>query len=291
MTALIGILAFLVLGPLVGGLLAGADRILTARMQSRVGPPIMQPFYDIGKLWGKQGTVVNRHQTLYIWCFLVFVMVGGAVFFSGGDLLVCVFALTVAGVFLTVTAHSANSPYSNIGADRELLQMMSYEPMLIIAVLGFYLMPGIDSFRVSRIPQAEVPILLYLPGIFLGFLFILTIKLRKSPFDLSSSHHGHQELVKGVTTEISGRDLAVFEIAHLYENTIILGLIYLFFAWLPVWAAAPLALAVYFLEVYVDNTNARLKWQQTVKSSWIVAGTAGALNLLVLSVLLYYSKI
>ena len=77
MTALIGILAFLVLGPLVGGLLAGADRILTARMQSRVGPPILQPFYDIGKLWGKQGTVVNRHQTLYIWCFLAFVMSAG----------------------------------------------------------------------------------------------------------------------------------------------------------------------------------------------------------------------
>jgi len=289
MTALIGILAFIVLGPVVGGLLAGADRILTARMQSRVGPPLMQPFYDVGKLWGKQGTVVNRYQTLFIWCFLAFVVIGGMVFFSGGDLLVCVFALTVAGVFLTVTAHSANSPYSNIGADRELLQMMSYEPMLIIAVLGFYLMLG--TFRVEEIVKADKATLAYLPGVFLGFLFILTIKLRKSPFDLSSSHHGHQELVKGVTTEISGRDLAVFEIAHLYENTIILGLIYLFFAWLPVWAAVPLALVIYFLEVYVDNTNARLKWQQTVKSSWIVAGTVGALNLLLLSVLLYYSKI
>ena len=32
---------------------------------------------------------------------------------------------------------------------------------------------------------------------FVGFLYILTIKLRKSPFDLSYSHHAHQELVKG----------------------------------------------------------------------------------------------
>jgi hypothetical protein len=89
--------------------------------------------------------------------------------------------------------------------------------------------------------------------------------------------------VKGVTTDISGRDLALVEVAHLYEHAIILGLIYLFFAWLPVWAAAPLTLGTYFLEVYVDNTNARLKWQTTVKSSWIVAGTLGTANLLFLA--------
>jgi ech hydrogenase subunit B len=46
-------------------------------MQSRQGPPLLQPFYDILKLWEKQGTVVNRYQSLYIWCFLVFVIIGG----------------------------------------------------------------------------------------------------------------------------------------------------------------------------------------------------------------------
>ena len=283
MNSIFGIIAFIVFGPLVGGLLAGADRILTARMQSRKGPPLLQPFYDILKLWEKRGTVVNRHQSLHVWCFLAFAVVAGSIFFSGGDLLVCVFALAVSGVFLAIAAHSANSPYSNIGAERELLQMMSYEPMLVLTVVGFRMVPGIESFRVGDIVRAEAPVLVYLPGVFLGFLFILTIKLRKSPFDLSSSHHGHQELVKGVTTDISGRDLALVEIAHLYENTIILGFVYLFFSWLPVWFAAPLALAAYFLEVYVDNTNARLKWQTTVKSSWIVAGLAGATNLLFLA--------
>jgi len=40
---------------------------------------------------------------------------------------------------------------------------------------------------------------LALPGIFLGFLYTLEIKFRKSPFDLSASHHAHQELVRGMT--------------------------------------------------------------------------------------------
>ena len=37
-------IAYLVLAPVVGGLLAGMDRIITARMQRRVGPPLLQPF-------------------------------------------------------------------------------------------------------------------------------------------------------------------------------------------------------------------------------------------------------
>ncbi len=284
MNILLGFLAFLIAGPMVGGLLAGFDRILTARMQSRQGPPLFQPYYDIFKLWDKRGTVVNRFQSLYILCFLLFVLIAGGLFFSGGDLLVSIFALTVGAIFFVMAAQAANSPYSNIGAERELLQMMAYEPMLLVAVISFHLLLG--SFRVSDIASAQMPLLLYLPGIFLGFLFILTIKLRKSPFDLSSSHHGHQELVKGITTDMSGRDLALVEIAHLYENTYILAFIFLFFAWMPLWLAIPLALAVYFLEVYVDNTNARLKWQQTVKSSWIVAGTLGAVNLLLVGIFL-----
>lgn len=59
-------------------------------------------------------------------------------------------------------------------------------------------------------------------------LYILTFKLRKSPFDLSMSHHGHQEIVKGITTEYSGRDLAVIEVTHWYETIIAFTLIYLF---------------------------------------------------------------
>ncbi|MGZ3635594.1 MAG: NADH-quinone oxidoreductase subunit H, partial [Syntrophales bacterium] len=42
----------LVGAPIVGGLLFGIDRKITARMQGRYGPPIIQPFYDFIKLLG-----------------------------------------------------------------------------------------------------------------------------------------------------------------------------------------------------------------------------------------------
>ena len=274
------VVAWVVIAPLLGGLLAGFDRILTARMQSRMGPPILQPFYDVLKLFSKRGVAVNNFQNFYMLCFLSFVIVTGILFFSGGDLLLTIFALAVAGVFFVLGAYSANSPYSNIGAERELIQMMSYEPMLILAAMGMFMVT--KSFHVRDIMAHTTPLVYYLPGVFLGFLFILTIKLRKSPFDLSTSHHGHQELVKGITTEFSGSTLAVIEIAHWYENILLLGFVYLFFAFNPVIAILAVA-ATYILEVLIDNTYARLTWHFTVKSSWIVAGVLGVTNLIVLA--------
>ena len=157
--------------------------------------------------------------------------------------------------------------------------MMAYEPMVLLAALGMYAVT--DSFSVGSIVAFDKPIIMYLPGIFIGFLYILTIKLRKSPFDLSTSHHGHQELVKGITTEFSGKTLALIGIAHWYENVMLLGFVYLFFAFNPAIAVAAVAVA-YFLEVFIDNSFSRLTWHYTVKASWVVALVAGVTNFVVL---------
>ena len=273
-------IGFLVLGPLVGALLAGADRILTARMQARQGPPLLQPIYDVLKLFEKETIVVTQLQTLYVWGFVFFMLISGFILFLGSDLLLSMFALTVSGIFLCLAAYATNSPYSNIGSSRELLLMMAYEPMLIMVPLGFFLVTG--SFRVSDIVAGSPWQVLQLLGLLIGFLFILTIKLRKSPFDLSASHHGHQELVKGITTDLSGSDLAWVEIGHWYENVILLGWLYLFFAPLGWALALPIALALFFLEVLVDNTHARLKWKGTLKASWWITAILGVTNLVLL---------
>jgi ech hydrogenase subunit B len=277
-TALLCI-GFIVFAPIIGGLLAGIDRIITARMQSRKGPPLLQPFYDVFKLLQKQNLTVNPLQNFYLIGFLVFVIATGCLAFSGGDLLLAIFALTVAAIFLVVGAFSANSPYSNIGAERELLQMVAYEPMLLLAAVGMYM--ATHSFNVSAILGSEVPVIKLLPGVFAGYLFILTIKLRKSPFDLSTSHHGHQELVKGLTTEFGGPSLALIEVAHWYENVLLMGFVYLFFGFNPLLAIGVVA-ATYFLEILIDNAYARLTWQFTIKVSWLVALVCGVGNLAVL---------
>lgn len=277
-------LAYLLLAPLVGGLLAGIDRKITARMQRRKGPPLLQPFYDVLKLCSKQSVSVNRVQDFYVMGFLLFVMISGVFFFTRGDILLVVFTLTLASVCLVVAAYSSNSPYSQIGAERELLQTMAYEPMLLLTAMGFYM--AFRSFRLSDLVSGSLPGIVYLPGVFVGLTYILTIKLRKSPFDLSMSHEAHQELVKGLVTEFSGKTLAMVEVAHWYENIFLLGFVYLFFVWRAPWSpllGLLVCIVVYVLEIFIDNCCARMKWQRVLSSTWVVTLVAGFVNLLVLS--------
>lgn len=275
---------YLLLAPIIGGLFSGFDRIITARMQGRKGPPLLQPFYDVRKLLAKQVVLVNNVQDFLVYGFLVFIVFTGCLFFSGGDILLVFFALTLAAIFFMMSACSANSPYSNMGAQRELLQMMAYEPMVLIVAIGFYMSTG--TFSVQGIMNQDVPAILRLPGVFIGFLFILVIKFRKSPFDLSTSHHAHQEMCKGLTTEISGNILGFVEITHWYENVFLMGVVGLFFIYADRWSvliAIAVCIAAYFLIVLTDIVFPRIKWQLMLKVTWIVTLATGVLNLIILS--------
>ena len=275
-----GGLLYLLLAPILGGLLSGCDRIISARMQRRKGPPPLQPFYDFLKLWGKQPIAVNKAEGFYIFGFLLFVLLTGTIFFAQGDILLVVFTLTLASVCLIIASYAVDSPYSQIGAERELVQTMAYEPMLLMVALGFYLASG--SFSVGDILTGAHMNILRMPGIFFGLCFILLIKFRKSPFDISMSHEAHQELIGGLKTEISGRTLAVVEIAHWYENVFLFGLVLLFFA-SDTWWTWLLGLAiceiVFFAEILIDNCCARIKWERMLASTWLVGLMAGFLNI------------
>jgi ech hydrogenase subunit B len=82
--------------------------------------------------------------------------------------------------------------------------------------------------------------------------------MRKSPFDISTSIHAHQEIVRGVTTEFSGKYLALTELAHWVETVILMYIVFLFWA-TPWWAGVLLALVAYFIELLIDNSYARMK--------------------------------
>jgi ech hydrogenase subunit B len=284
LTRLLIMIGVILLGPFLGGLMAGIDRRLTARMQSRIGPPILQPFYDVIKLMHKETAVINHAQSFFVMIHLIFMVFTVALFFFGSDLLLTIFALTLASIFLVLAAYATNSPYSNLGADRELLMMLADEPILLLVSVGFYLLS--DSFAVVDMLKAGQPAVVLIPGLFLGYILVLTIKMRKSPFDISTSHHAHQELVKGLTTEFAGRTLAIVEIAHWYESLLLYGLVSLFFIGRSPWTiilAVLMSVVVFLLEIVVDNAFARFKWQAVLRTTWITAASLVFINLLFLT--------
>ena len=278
-----GIVAFAILAPIIGCLLSGVDRVVSARMQGRVGPSILQPYYDVRKLLGKDNVSTNNAEAIYVTAALVFAIVAGGIFYSGGNILLSIFLVTMGGLFFIIAAYSSRSPYAEIGAGREIIQVMSYEPMVLILGLGVFLAAG--SFNVGELFSKDTPIICRAWLIFIGLLFVLTIKLRKSPFDISMSHHAHQEIVRGVTTEMSGPTLAKVEIMHWVENVLFLGWVGMFFIWnnpASIVLAIVVALVTFFLEILIDNNFARVKWQAMLKSAWVVALITGGINFAVL---------
>ena len=282
----IAMLLYIVGAPIIGGLLDGLDRKISARMQGRKGPGILQPFYDMAKLTQKQLLAVNKFQLLMVMSYLFFVILSGVLFFGGFDILMCFFSLSTAAMFLILASTSTHSPFSTIGTHREMAQMMSYEPMELLTAVGFYLATG--TFAVSDIVQAKYPAIVFAPGFFIGFIFVLTIKFRKSPFDLSTTHHAHQEVVKGVTTEMVGIEYAVTTVTEWYENVFLLGVVALFFINsnpISYLVAAVAVLVVFFIEILIDNTSARVKWQLMLKMAWGVTLVTGGLNLFILELI------
>ena len=284
--SIIAVICYLIFAPVAGLFVSGYDRVVTARMQGRQGPPFLQPLYDLAKLFRKEATIVNRVQTAMVVAFLIFQVFTGCIFFAGSDILLVFFALTLADVFLILAACSTNSPYSNLGAQRELVSIMAYEPMTLLTAIGFYMVS--KSFNVADIISMDEPAILKVPGIFLGYVFILIIKFRKSPFDLSTSHHAHQEMVKGLTQDISGNVLGIMELAELYASVLNMAVVGLFFVYKNPWSylvALVVCSVVYFLILLIDNIFPRVKWNVMLWSTWAVTFVFGGANVLMLDML------
>jgi ech hydrogenase subunit B len=268
----------LVLSPLAVGLLLGVDRKLTARMQNRVGPPILQPFYDLLKLTGKRRSLLNSGQVAFALGCLLFQFLALAVLAFGGDLLVVFFLSSAGSVFLALGAFSSRSPFSQLGAQRELLQVLACEPVLFMVIIAL----GFDqrSFLAGDISTALLPSLLLA---LIALVPVLVIKLQKSPYDIATAH---TELISGPHIEYSGPYLAIVEFAHWLELSVILGIISLFWndptLWVSMVGKVALILAVWFVVLLIDNATARLVRKRMVSFTLSFGMTLVALNLVLL---------
>lgn len=269
----------IVAAPLVVGFSFGLDRRITARMQNRRGPPLLQPFYDVAKLLSKQPMIINDVQVFFAGAALLFQAAAFALFVGGGDLLIAFFVSGTGSVSLALGSFSARSPFSYIGAHRELLTILSYESVLFLVVVAI----GLEgSFLVSEAPP---DLLVTLPLVLVAMVPVLVILLEKSPFDIATAH---QELVSGPFVEYSGPYLALLQVARWFELAFIYGIVTLF-VWsddlvLSLALKLGLAFIVLFATIVIDNVTARLTRESMV--SFMLSAGVGlvAVNLLLLFV-------
>jgi ech hydrogenase subunit B len=251
-------IVYILLAPIFGGLLYGAERVLRARMQNRVGPPILQPFYDMFKLIDKRPIMVNStHIVLGIMHFIT-LWIAVAMIIFGVNFLYVIFTHLLSSIFLVLAGFSVKSAYSNIGANRELLSIVAYEPILIFVAVGFYLIN--NSFDIN-IVYANKSMLTSLIFLFFAFLLIVPIKLKKSPFDATEAH---QEIVGGVEIEYSGIFFEFIYMAKWLEYVFVYLILFLF-AGDSYIIAIFLGLFLFLVVNLVDNSTARVRIDHLLK--------------------------
>ncbi|OGN82571.1 MAG: hypothetical protein A2X23_01360 [Chloroflexi bacterium GWC2_73_18] len=270
-------LAGAAVAPIVVGLLLGVDRRVPAAMQLRVGPPVLQPLYDLTKLAAKRNLPVDRLAASLLVAHAIVAAGALAILLAGGDLIVAVLVLGAAQVLFILAAAAVESPYAQIGVSREIVLLLAVEPLLLLVAVAYGSVAG--SFSVAAVAAAPPP-LLALPTLGLTLGVLLAVSLRKSPFDLATSHHGHQELVKGSTTEMAGPWLALAEVGHWYEAAFVMVLIALAAVQAPI-VALILVAATYLVAVVADNTMPRATWRAALALAWGLGGTAAVVALVV----------
>ena len=220
--------------------LAGIDRRLVARMQRRVGPPVMQPLYDVLKCLGKE-TIVPRkaNEKLFLLAPVVglasvlvtamFLPAGGVSALSGSaDLIVILYLLTLASVTLIVGSAASGSPFAGVGLSREMVAMISYELPLVLVLLtvGRVCGNGLATFSLAKISayQAQHGVLLLSPALWpaaIAMLFVIPCEVGQQPFDIDEAE---TEICEGVLAEYSGRPLAQFKMMHNVKMYVMSGL-------------------------------------------------------------------
>ena len=254
------------------------ERKAVARMQGRIGPPFMQPFYDFIKLVGKdtpQRTGVGG-MLMRAWPLIAVSSAAGAVGLlpvlpaSGGfqgDLILLLALLEVPSMCIIAAGFSSRSIFGEIGSAREAVLSVSYNVVFLLAIIS--IAASQHTFRLDALAQLPASPLRWL-GI-LAILVCLPAKLHLNPFSLPNAE---QEIYSGPMTEYAGPELAMWELSHGLEWVAATGLVATLIApqltlW---WVAALLFVALSFLIVLllsvVAAATARLQIDTTVRFYW-----------------------
>jgi len=265
---------FVILAPVIGGFVYGAERIVRARMQRRIGPPLLQPFYDVLKLADKRKMIVHSTHAFLGLVHCLSLWFALAVLVLGGDLILVIFLHLLSTALLILAGYSTRSIFSHLGANRTAISILTYEPILILIAVSVFMQTG--SFETSSIFSYGQPLLLKLPLAFVALLLILPIKLKKSPFDVAEAH---QEVTGGVELEFSGIFYEAVYTAKWLDEIFCYTLVYLFGASNPALGLSLVLFAFLFLNA-LDNSSARVSYKQMLRFSLTVALPVAFINLL-----------
>jgi formate hydrogenlyase subunit 4 len=283
MWMILGGLMNVVLVLLVAPFCQGILRKITARVQSRIGPPIRQPYYDLLKLLGKEdiesgeAPVMQRFVAYLSLAVVLTVACLVPMGFpspmnSAGDAILLIYLLTLCGICTLIAGLASGSTYSLVGTSREMMCMLSLEPLLAIAIIVGAI--HTHSLRLETVLNGSV----YGATGFTwsGFIMLALMLLAfqafvgRVPFDIAEAE---TEIMEGPMMEYSGPKLALFKWAQMAKLVVYSGIFVTLFVpwgselgfpwgWLLFWAKI---LILVLLVTLVAATHARYRIDQAIR--------------------------
>src|SRR6056297_1269700 len=319
---IVGALVIAVLGVIIGLFYKGVDRKLATLKESRVRPPIRQPFLDFFKLMVKENVVPENAvpwvfngapvlalvSAVTILYYIPFASIP-ALLGDSGDLILIAYLLALPAIALVAGGFSSGSTYASIGAQREMVMMMSYELPLVttIIALGWRLSlayPGINVFSLEILSANPIWNIVGPLGFIGAFFLLFTLaivtpaELSIVPFDIPEAE---TELAGGILVEYSGRNLALFELANAVKMVVMAALtVVLFFPYNIaqlfsvsgflatiidiLFFFVKLFVVIFFEATFIRVAVARLKINQASVSYLIFLSTIGLMGLLLIAI-------
>lgn len=316
---LLGTALISLFGIFVGLAVLGVDRKLTAHMQARIGPPLRQPFIDIRKLLLKENITPEN---AIPWLFsaapilalassisiLLYLPVGGfpPLLEGYGDMILIMYLLTIPALAMVAGGFASGSPYATVGAQREMITMISYELPLataIIAIAWRLSAAGVGNpFSLATLSATPIWSVVGPLGL-VGCILLLVVLILVTPGELSrvpfDTPEAETELAGGLLVEYSGRNLALFYLAQGVKTVVMASLIVaLFLPWNlssvlgnPPFVGGILDLIFYLIKILAVSflsvslirvTMARFRITQVVSMYWLYIGGMGLFALLLL---------
>jgi formate hydrogenlyase subunit 4 len=277
----------------------GVVRKITALIQSRQGPPIRQPYFDLLKLLGKEdiesgeSPVMQRFavhlafaSALALACLVP--MGFAAPFGPAGDAILLIYLLTLGGICTLLAGLAAGSTYSLVGISREMMIMIALEPLFVVAIVVGAI--HAHSFRLDSVLSGSVYATQGVPWSGLIMLAVMLLSfpafVQRVPFDIAEAE---TELMEGPLMEYSGPKLALFKYAQMVRLVIHSALFVALFipwgsglvfpvSWILFWAKTA---ALVLFVTWIAATHARYRIDQAIR--FFASLLAAALVALVLA--------
>jgi len=273
---------------IIGLLASWIDRKVTAKVQYRVGPPLLQPLIDIVKLLGKEtlipaGSSKITFLTAPVIGLASVILVSTLLWINNiypaksflGDLIVVLYLLVIPSISIIMGGFASRNPLASLGASREMKLILSYELPFILAVLVTVIKSGF-TFRLGEILTFQAQNGAFVRSWSGALALIVAIicmqaKLALVPFDIPEAE---TEISGGVLIEYSGSGLAIYRLMkNMLMFTVPFFLIIVFIGGLSFDGIHLLYgvlkyIGLVALMTVIRNTNPRVRIDQAVKFFW-----------------------